>query len=77
VGFGDYNPRNNTERIITSIILLSGVSMFSYIMGNFLDVLKNYNEVTAENEDADNLSRFFGLMTKYNVGRRLKRHQID
>ena len=77
VGLGDYHPKSNTERLITAGILLGGVSMFSYIMGNFLEVLHNYNEVTAEYEFADNLSRFFGLMAKFNNGRRLKRIQIE
>jgi len=36
VGFGDFFPKSNFERIFWSIILLSGVSMFSYIMGNFI-----------------------------------------
>ena len=29
--------------------------------------------VTSENEDADNLSRFFGILQKYNYGRILKK----
>ena len=33
VGFGDYNPKSESERIITTFILLIGVACFSYIMG--------------------------------------------
>ena len=77
VGFGDYHPKNDYERLLTSIILISGVSTFSYITGNFLEVVDNYKMVTAENEDADNLSRFFGLMKKYNNNRSLKKEQIQ
>ena len=36
VGFGDYHPRGNLERICGAFILLSGVAIFSYIMGNFI-----------------------------------------
>ena len=32
VGFGDLYPKSNFERIFGSIILLSGVAIFSYIM---------------------------------------------
>jgi hypothetical protein len=35
VGFGDLNPRSNYERIFMSIILLSGVALFSFIMDIF------------------------------------------
>jgi len=33
VGFGDYNPRSNVERLFISFGLLFGVAIFSYIMG--------------------------------------------
>lgn len=36
VGFGDYAPRSDLERAIGSMILLIGVALFSYIMGNFI-----------------------------------------
>jgi hypothetical protein len=33
VGFGDYVPKSDFERIIISFVLLSGVACFSFIMG--------------------------------------------
>jgi hypothetical protein len=42
VGFGDYAPCGNIERFIGSFILLFGVSIFSYIMGNFIDILSEF-----------------------------------
>jgi hypothetical protein len=39
VGFGDYAPRGNIERFIGAFILLFGVAIFSYIMGNFIEIL--------------------------------------
>ena len=62
VGFGDLRPFSNIERIFNAIILFGGVLIFSYIIGNFLDVIDAYDTVVAENEDADNLSRFFGIL---------------
>lgn len=32
VGFGDFYPKNSYERLIGSIILLSGVTIFSTVM---------------------------------------------
>lgn len=39
VGFGDYHPRSDSERAVCAIILLVGVAIFSYIMGNFIEIL--------------------------------------
>jgi hypothetical protein len=40
VGFGDYNPRSDFERIFIALMLLFGVAIFSYIMGNFIEILE-------------------------------------
>jgi hypothetical protein len=42
VGFGDYTPRSDYERGIGTFILISGVMMFSYLMGSFIDILSSY-----------------------------------
>ena len=42
VGFGDFNPKSESERIITTFILLIGVACFSYIMGQFIEILMHF-----------------------------------
>tara|TARA_B110000285_G_scaffold233994_1_gene309465 strand:- start:201 stop:623 length:423 start_codon:yes stop_codon:yes gene_type:complete len=42
VGFGDFAPRGNIERMIGSFILVLGVAIFSYIMGNFIAILDEF-----------------------------------
>lgn len=66
VGFGDFNPKSNIERIITVVMLLFGVSIFSYIMGNFLEMIQKIKEFKKEFDDGDNLSKFFGVLEKFN-----------
>ena len=39
IGFGDYYPVSNLERLATIPIFLFGVMVFSYIMGNFSNIL--------------------------------------
>lgn len=39
VGFGDFNPKSEVERVITTFILLIGVACFSWIMGQFIEIL--------------------------------------
>ena len=41
VGFGDYYPITDEERIFISFILLFGVIIFSYIMNQLTNVLTN------------------------------------
>ena len=77
VGFGDYHPKNNTERAITSMILLFGVIIFSYLTGNFLELVNGYKVLLWENEDGNNLSRFFGLLAKFNNYRPIKKEIIE
>ena len=42
VGYGDYYPISNLEMIMTVILMLAGVAFFSFIMGNFMDIIANY-----------------------------------
>ena len=39
IGFGDYYPVSDLERIANIPIFLFGVMVFSYIMGNFSTIL--------------------------------------
>jgi len=73
VGFGDFNPKSEEERIITTFILLIGVACFSYIMGQFIEILMNFQQVTADNEDSENLSKWLGLLAHFNKNRPLSK----
>jgi hypothetical protein len=66
VGFGDYNPRGDIERLVCAFVLLIGVAVFSYVMGNFIDIIEKFKEFHKELEDGDNLSKFFGTITSFN-----------
>lgn len=64
VGFGDLHPKSNIERIFIAFFMLLGVAVFSYIMGNFIemiDVVKNQN---AENEYHGELLKFFAFINQ-------------
>ena len=49
IGFGDFNPKSEVERIATTAILLAGVCCFSFIMGQLMEIVIDYRHVTAEN----------------------------
>ena len=42
VGFGDYHPRGDVERLFGAFMLLVGVAIFSLVMGNFIDILQEF-----------------------------------
>jgi hypothetical protein len=66
VGFGDYHPRGDTERIATVFILLFGVAIFSYIMGIFIVILDKISQFNADLDEGDSLAKFFGILRKFN-----------
>jgi hypothetical protein len=39
VGFGDYSPQTAFERALACFILLFGVAIFSYILGNLIEII--------------------------------------
>lgn len=39
VGYGDFYPMSNIERICAVLVMLCGVAFFSYIMGLFIDII--------------------------------------
>jgi len=69
VGFGDYTPRSNAERLVFTWVLLGGVAIFSYIMGVFIEILESIFGLTAEVEEDESLARWFGLIKRFNYGR--------
>jgi len=68
VGFGDYNPRSDLERVTCAFILIFGVAIFSYMMGIFIEILGKYQDLNAELDEGDSLSRFFGMIKNFNNG---------
>jgi len=39
VGFGDFTPRSDYERVLGAIMLLFGVLIFTYVMGKFIEMI--------------------------------------
>jgi hypothetical protein len=67
VGFGDYAPRGNIERFYGAFMLLFGVATFSYIMGNFIGILTQFQSYQADLDDGDRLTMFFGVLKRFNL----------
>lgn len=44
VGYGDFYPVSDMERLIAVFLMLCGVAFFSYIMGSFIEIIANYKQ---------------------------------
>jgi hypothetical protein len=59
VGFGDFNPRSNLERLYMAFGMLLGVAIFSLILSNFMVILEETKKCQAEIEEGSKLLCFF------------------
>jgi hypothetical protein len=44
VGYGDFYPVSDIERLLAVFLMLCGVAFFSYIMGSFIEIIANYRK---------------------------------
>ena len=75
IGFGDFTPVSSIERILASIILMFGVTVFSFIMGQFIEILMNYKSLWNVGQHKD-LSKWIALLSRFNNGNPLNKEII-
>ena len=66
IGFGDYHPLADEERLWTVFVFLSGVSVISYLMGVFIEIISKFQKLNKELDEGDRLEILFSLMKKLN-----------
>jgi hypothetical protein len=44
IGYGDFLPKCVSEKLIMSFVMMFGVTVFSYIMSEFIDILNEAKE---------------------------------
>jgi hypothetical protein len=64
VGYGDYYPSTMLERMLSSLVQLFGVSFFSVLMNNFIDVVLSMKTSNGFNNNEDNLQQWLTLVKK-------------
>ena len=65
VGYGDYFPVSSVERILAVCIMLGGVAFFSYIMGNFIDIISTYEKKMGVVDKSGDLNDWLLLLTRF------------
>lgn len=77
VGYGDLTPKSNIERIFGIIIMILGIALFSYIMGNFNDVLTNYDKQMGIVDKSADLQVWITSLTKFTNNQALPRELVQ
>lgn len=67
VGYGDMVPQTNIEKILSIIIMILGIAFFSYIMGNFTDVLSSYEKKLGEGNKSSELQKWITSLSNYRL----------
>ena len=75
IGYGDMYPISVNERWIASVILMFGVSIFSFIIGQFIEIMMNYKSLWAVGHHKD-LSKWISLLSRFNNGNPLNKELI-
>lgn len=65
VGYGDFYPISNNERIFAVVIMLVGVMFFSYIMGNFIEIISSYDKKMGNVDQSGDLNNWLILLTRF------------
>lgn len=76
VGYGDYYPISNLEMQMTVILMLAGVAFFSFIMGNFMDIIAEYDEKMGIPDLMPALNTWLVSLERYN-GKPMKISLLD
>ena len=66
MGYGDYYPISNQERILGIIIMLFGVAFFAFVMGNFIEIISNYEEKMGSIDMSAPLNNWLHILTRFN-----------
>jgi len=67
IGYGDLSPQTNSEKILGISLMIVGIAFFSYIMGNFNDVLINYDKKMGIIDRRNDLQMWMTSLDKFNT----------
>lgn len=65
VGYGDFYPLSDMERMIAVFLMLIGVAFFSYIIGSFLEIIANYKKKTGGIDRTEDLNNWRHGLTRH------------
>mmetsp|Transcript_12127 Transcript_12127/g.18747 ORF Transcript_12127/g.18747 Transcript_12127/m.18747 type:complete len:141 (-) Transcript_12127:30-452(-) len=66
VGLGDFHPKNTSERVACSFIMLFGVMITSLLMDSFSSMIQELRHFNKNYEESDRFTLFLGTLKKLN-----------
>ena len=65
MGYGDYYAISQVEMLTTCLVQLGGVAFFSYIMGNFIEIVATYSAKMGSLDRSDELNDWLVSLERY------------
>jgi len=75
IGYGDYSAKSSQEKFILGFIMMFGVTVFSYIMGNLIEILAAFSSLELAHDHRD-LTKWIALLSKLSGGKKLKKSLV-
>ena len=75
IGLGDLSPVSIQERFLGAFILLIGVAFFSFILGQFIEILMSQKSRFIIGQPRD-LTKWIALLSRFNNGHPLKKEIV-
>jgi len=69
IGYGDFIPISQNERAFIMFIELIGVAFFSYILGNFIDMISAYDKKMSDTDKNLELNVWLNFLARFNQGK--------
>jgi hypothetical protein len=75
IGYGDIVPLNTLEKLFTIFVILLGVSFYSYIIGNIIDIMSQFNK--KRNKLNSEVLFLDSYVRNWNISQSLRNEIID
>ena len=75
IGYGDYSAKSTKEKYFLGFLMLFGVSVFSYIMGNLIEILATFHSLDSAHDHRD-LTKWIALLSKISGGKKFKKSLV-
>ena len=67
VGYGDFYPISSLEMITTVVVMMLGVAFFSYIMGNFIEIMGNQEKKMGAVDKSEDFNVWLTGLTRFTM----------
>ena len=77
VGYGDMYAISSLERVVSVIIMLGGVAFFSFIMGNFVEIIQSQKAKMGSPDRTDDLAKWIIGLARFTNQTPLSQSLVD